>query len=198
MRYDHALPIWHSCIFVSLWRIFPTCPASVRRICSIPEGGARNSSTALSVQRASKRDTKRLPGFVSRNTISRAEGEPVRAQPASTLEDVNEEKTQPQRVSEERKAQQAQTTRYHQVTNDTEERCAPLNHVHVRRAKRAGGSVPLPGKNGAGEVFPHFWRSGETPPTRRDGTTYGTSGDAPHSTAVRVAGKRTRPRSGRG
>jgi hypothetical protein len=109
----------------------------VKRDCPITEGSAHDPSTALSVQRASKRYTKRLPGFVSRNKISRAEGEPVRAQPASTLEGVNEEKTAPQRVSEERKAQQAQTTRYHWVTNNTEERCAPLNHAHLRRAKRA-------------------------------------------------------------
>src|SRR5579883_615966 len=123
-----------------------------------------------------------------KNKISREEGEPVRVQPASTLEDVNKEKTPPQRVSEERKVQQAQTTRYQWVTNDTEERCTPLNHAHPRRAKRAGGRVPLPGKNGAGKVFPRFLRSGETPPMRRDGTTYGTSEAHPHSTAARVAG----------
>ncbi len=150
-------------------------------------GSAHNPSTALSVQRASKKYTKRLPGFVSRNKISRAEGEPVRAQPASTLEGINEEKTPPQCVSEERKVQQAQTTRYQWVTNDTEERCAPLNHVYLHRAKRADGRVPLPGKKGAGEVFHRFVRSGETPPMHRDSTTYGTSGAHPHSMAGRVA-----------
>jgi hypothetical protein len=39
---------------------------------------------------ASKKYANRLPEFVSQNKISREEGEPVRAQPASTLEGVNE------------------------------------------------------------------------------------------------------------
>src|SRR6266568_1776809 len=49
-----------------------------------------------------------LVAAVSKNKISREEGEPVRAQPTSTLEGVNEKQTSPQRLSEEREVQQAQ------------------------------------------------------------------------------------------
>ncbi len=63
-----------------------------------------------------------------KNKISREEGEPVRAQPASTLEGVIDKKKPPQRVSEERKVQLAQLQG--NIRQDaTEELYTPLNHI---------------------------------------------------------------------
>jgi hypothetical protein len=57
--------------------------------CSVSKGKRRESLTNIGGADRYGKYALPLPGFVSKNKRSREEGEPVRAQPTSTLEGVN-------------------------------------------------------------------------------------------------------------
>jgi hypothetical protein len=133
-------------------------------------------------------------GWICRaaNTISREEGEPVRARPTSTLEDGSKLRRNRQHNASARSESTASSTpRQHWDIHCS--RGALLLHstTHPRRTTRASGRVPLPEQNGCSPHLPTSEEAGRH--VLCTGTVQQTSGACLHSLEVGVASGRVPP-----